>query len=1227
MVDVLVNGIQFAKSLVDNGCLCYATVSESTAKSFDLPRIRIPTRTLDGVVEHQGRITHITYFDMDVHGHRQHRVYAYVIPKQTDEMILGNTWLKDVDGRYSARKGYLDIFTPTGRRTRCWNRADPSICAPFMKPLRVTRASARRIMETVRGGQADRRMTVMKVTLADIEKALRVKEPIDPKTKLPEQYWPWLDVFSQKLADQLPQHRPGIDHRIPLKKDAAGSEHPPPFGPLYSMNREELLVLRKTLTELLGKNFVRVSKSPAASPILLVRKPGGGIRFCVDYRGLNELTVKDRYPLPLIRETLRNMSRARWFTKLDIIAAFHKIRVAPGEEWKTAFRTRYGLFEWNVTPFGLTGAPATFQRYINGVLQEYLDDFVSAYIDDIIIYSSGSLADHRRKVGQVLRKLQEAGLQCDISKSEFEQDSVKYLGFIIRAGQGICVDPKKVEAIRSWERPRSVKDVRSFLGFANFYRTFIPYFADLATPLTDLTKKDSEFLWTDSCQDAFNELKELFINAPVLCHFEEDRETILEADSSGYATGAVLSQIQDDGTLKPCAFLSQKLSPAESNYEIHDKELLSIIRALKEWRPELKMVPKFKILTDHQNLRYFKNARHLNERQMRWSDVLSEFDFDLVFRPGRLASKPDALSRRHQDMPQDGADERLARRFHAIFKRIKVTPGRTRLEQDDQVPLDFNEPVLIFDDPDLQALWEQARKDDLTYQAISLALKNGERRLSAEMQVKTSLSECHLDERGLLCFRNRVWIPTCEPLRTRIVQQVHDSHVTGHPGRDATYAILSRRFFWPGAAKDVRRFLRNCSVCGHSTIWRDTKHGLLRPLPIPQRIWAEISVDFITDLPPTGDQGATNCMVITDRLTKGVILVAMESTTADAVANAFFTHFYMHHGLPLAIVSDRGPQFVSGFWKRVCDRLGITRRLSTAFHPQTDGSTERANQEVERILRVFTTYAQSDWSQLLPVTAAAINNRDASSTGFSPFFFTHGYHIDPIGLADAGPIQDGLRAPEEAGEAFVNRLKEASDWAQAAIAVAQDRQQDQANRTRQAAPVYKTGDKVWLNLKNVRTERSSKKLDWLHAKYKVLDVPSPHTVRLDVPTGIHPVFHVELLRPAANDPLPSQVVDDSQPPPIVVDGEPEWEIEEILAARTKRVGRGERRQVLVKWLGYAQLSWHDLELFKDCEALDAFEKPFGSIMTNDGLREQYDEGNRTTRPRRRVRTGSTRLRR
>ena len=456
-----------------------------------------------------------------------------------------------------------------------------------------------------------------------------------------------MSVFDRNEADKQPPHRgPNIDYKIELNKNADGTTPEPPWGPLYNMSRDKLLVLRKTLTELLEKEFIRVSKSPAAAPVLLVKKPGGGLRFCVDYRALNAITKKDRYPLPLTNETLERIGRAKWFTKLDVIAAFHKIRVALGDEWLTAFRTRFGLFEWLVTPFGLANAPNTFQRYINWVLRDFLDEFASAYLDDILIFTDGTLSEHQEHVRKVLGRLQGAGLQINIDKCEFELKSTKYLGFIIEAGKGVRMDPAKVEAITNWAVPKTVKGSRSFLGFANFYRRFIRNYSELTIPLTALTQKDKDFVWDSKCDESFEQLKRMFITAPIIMQFDPDRETIVEADSSGWATGGILSQYDEDGVLRPCAYFSRKNTPAECNYQIHDKELLAIINALKEWESELISVINFQILTDHRNLRYFTTMKRLNERQMRWADILSRYNFTLHYRPGKLAERPDALSRR-----------------------------------------------------------------------------------------------------------------------------------------------------------------------------------------------------------------------------------------------------------------------------------------------------------------------------------------------------------------------------------------------------------------------------------------------------------------------------------------------------------------------------------------------------------------------------------------------------
>jgi hypothetical protein len=322
------------------------------------------------------------------------------------------------------------------------------------------------------------------------------------------------------------------------------------------MSEDELLVLRKFLQENLDKGFIRASTSLAASPVLFARKPGGGLRFCVDYRGLNAITIKNRYPLPLIRETLAQLSQAKYFTKLDVVAAFNRIRIKAGQEWMTAFNTRYGLFESLVMPFGLSNAPATFQAYINETLRPFLDIFCTAYIDDVLVYSN-DLATHKLHVQSVLQALQDAGLQLDVKKCEFDQTEVKYLGMIIST-EGVRMDPDKVDAIVNWEAPINVKDVQAFLGFSNFYRRFIRGFSRIVRPLVSLTKKDAKFNWTATCQEAFQTLKSLFTSAPILRHFDPSKETIVECDASDFVSSGILSQYDSDGTLHPVAFMSKK---------------------------------------------------------------------------------------------------------------------------------------------------------------------------------------------------------------------------------------------------------------------------------------------------------------------------------------------------------------------------------------------------------------------------------------------------------------------------------------------------------------------------------------------------------------------------------------------------------------------------------------------------------------------------------------------
>jgi hypothetical protein len=384
-----------------------------------------------------------------------------------------------------------------------------------------------------------------------------------------------------------------------------------------------------------------------ASPVFFAKKKCGGLRLIQDYRALNAVTIKNKYPLPLISELVEKLHGAKYFTKLDVRWGFNNVRMKEGDEWKAAFRTNRGLFEPLVMFFGLTNSPATFQTMMNDIFHELImEGVVVVYLDDILIFTE-TVEEHRAVTRRVLELLERHKLFLKPDKCEFEKTRVEYLGVVI-SHNSVEMDPVKVAGVADWPRPECKKEVQSFLGFTNFYRRFIQGFSHHARPLFNLTKNDVKWEWSTGEQSAFDTLKRLITSAPILASPDNSRPFRIEADSSDFATGAVLSQQStEDGKWHPVAFLSKSLSEVERNYEIHDKEMLAIIRAIEEWRHFLEGAEhKFEVWTDHKNLEYFMSAKKLNRRQARWSLVLARFDFTLRHRPGKSMGKPDALSRR-----------------------------------------------------------------------------------------------------------------------------------------------------------------------------------------------------------------------------------------------------------------------------------------------------------------------------------------------------------------------------------------------------------------------------------------------------------------------------------------------------------------------------------------------------------------------------------------------------
>ncbi|KAL0173249.1 hypothetical protein M9458_033560, partial [Cirrhinus mrigala] len=691
--------------------------------------------------------------------------------------------------------------------------------------------------------------------------------------KIPSCYNDLSDVFSKVKATQLPPHRPW-DCAIDLLPNAM-----PPKSKVYPLSRTETQAMEDYITEALDSGFIRPSTSPAAAGFFFVEKKDGGLRPCIDYRGLNNVTVKFRYPLPLVPPALEQLREATIYTKLDLRSAYNLIRIREGDEWKTAFLTTRGHYEYQVMPYGLANSPAVFQCFINEIFRDLLNKYVIAYIDDILIYSK-SAEEHVYHVRTVLTRLLKNQLYVKAEKCEFHVPQTSFLGYHI-SHQGVKMDMAKVQAVTEWPQPSTVKELQRFLGFANFYRRFIRDYSMVAAPLTSLLKgKPSKLTWTAQASQAFAALKERFTSAPILKHPDPNLPFIVEVDASDCGIGAVLSQRHGNpGKLYPCAFFSRKLTAAERNYDIGNKELLSMKAAIEEWRHWLEgAAHPFQVITDHKNLEYIKAAKRLNPRQARWALFFTRFQFTVTYRPGNKNGKADALSRRH-DLPVD----------HQSSESIL--------------------PPTVILAPISWDIMEEIQR---------------------EQQHNPPPTNCP---------PNKHYVP--QALRHRVIQWVHSSLSSGHPGISRTLQLVRNSFWWPSITKDVTTYVKACSLCAQSKAPKELPSGLLHPLPIPT---------YPLDLPLSNE--FTTILVTIDRFSKSCRLIPLKGLpTAMETTLALFHNVFRIYGLPEDIVSDRGTQFTSQVWKEFCKQLDINVSLTSGYHPQANGQVESAHVHLQRAIR------------------------------------------------------------------------------------------------------------------------------------------------------------------------------------------------------------------------------------------------------------------------------------
>ncbi|KAJ9529159.1 hypothetical protein QJQ45_007835 [Haematococcus lacustris] len=982
----------------------------------------------------------------------------------------------------------------------------------------------------------------------------------------------YADVFAPITS--LPPERP-VGHAIPLVPDAR-----PSVVPQYRMSQDEHAELKKQVQDLLAKGMIEPSSSPFAAPILFVKKKSGELRMCLDYRQLNKITIRDQYPLPRIDDLFDKLSGCTVFSSLDLQAGYNQIRITPEDVPKTAFRTPDGHYQFKVLSFGLCNAPATFQRVMNDAFAPVLNQCALVYLDDILVMSK-SVDEHLKHLRKVFDLLRLNKLYAKQSKCEFMRTTLKFLGHVIFAG-AIAVDPEKIKSISSWPVPQSLQQLQSFLGAANFVRKFVHNFSVLAAPLTDLCGKAGDsFLWHNWPADelkAFASLKAAVAQVPMLRLPDHTQPFQVYCDASLQGVGAVLMQ---DGY--PLAYLSKKLSSAERNYTTGEQELLALITACKECRCYLEGVP-FTLFTDHKPLTALPTQKVLSRRQARWMEFLSRFTFDLQYLPGD-ANPADPLSRIPAG-PQDcamvcvvttrrQAKQSLERGEVRVAQALPQVPpvgtpsnAPTAVDALAPRPTVSDNPVAAHHSrlPELEA--PSAADTSVHYPAapahpLELAdhLVHGYR-LDPAFTAEADLSGMYMDDHGLWrrTGKGTVMVPNDPELREYILHEMHDAAYAGHVGITKTLERLSRVFYWDTMRADVRHYVTTCDACQRDKSSTLKPGGLLNPLSIPDYRWESVSMDLITKL-PSASHGFDAICVFVDRLSKMVHFVpCKESMNAKGFARLFVDNVFKLHGLPKDMVSDRGPHFHNTFWHHVQKLLGMRGSLSSSYHPQSDGQTERYNRVLEEMLRHYISPTQADWPDYLSLAEFAVNNSWQESIKSTPFLVNTGQSpITPMlhSLPDKGRCPEGL--------SYATWWQEAVAKAKLCMQAAQQRQAAYANQDRRDVH-YKVGQMVLLSTKNMRLKpgKARKLLPRFVGPFKVLDLVGQVAVNLQLPASmsrLHPVFHVSLIKPYTGTDV------GFMPPPVEwLDEEPVYYVERLLDHR--HVHAGKAKEYLVQWEGY-----------------------------------------------------------
>lgn len=856
-----------------------------------------------------------------------------------------------------------------------------------------------------------------------------------------------------------------VKHRI----DTGDSR--PIYRRPYRVSHAERAVIQREVDEMLKKDIIEPSCSPWASPVVLVKKKDGTWRFCVDYRHLNKITKKDVYPLPRIDDALDCLYGAQYFSSIDLRSGYWQISIDDLDKEKTAFITPDGLYQFKVMPFGLCNAPATFERMMDSLLRGFKWSTCLCYLDDVIVFSS-SFAAHLTHLSDILALFRQAGLQLNSSKCHFGQRRIKILGHLVDA-QGVQPDPDKVKAVKHFPVPRSTADVRSFVGLCSYFRRFIKGFADIARPLTDLLKKDATFSWGPEQAAAFATLISRLTSSPVLAHFDVSAPTEVRTDASGHGIGAILSQRQA-GCDRVIAYASRLLSASERNYSITERECLALVWAVAKFRPYLYGRP-FSVITDHHALCWLASLKDPTGRLGRWALRLQDYSYSVIYKSGRLHQDADCLSRYPVDPP-------------------------------DTVPATKHCILSLSDFPNIG---NEQRRDASLRSIIETLISTPHARSARMFQLKDGI----LYRRNLRPDGPELLLAIPEHLRLDVLQQLHDLTTAGHLGVSRTYDRIRRRFFWPGLYRSVRQYVRSCDLCQRRKTPNTYPAGLLQPLDIPSEPFFRVGLDLLGPFPQS-TSGNKWIAVATDYATRYAITRALPTSCATDVADFLLHDVILLHGAPRQLLTDRGRSFLSQVIADILRSCSTQHKLTTAYHPQTNGLTERLNRTITDMLSMYVSADHRDWDVALPYVTFAYNSSRHDTAGYSPFYLL-------FGREPALPLDTVLPAPvftSDYARTAIARADHARQVARARLCSSQVSQKslyDSRHQARQFTP----GSLVLLWSPSRRVGLCEKLLSRYSGPYRILREVTPVTYEI-APLQPHQsthmltdVVHVSRLKP------------------------------------------------------------------------------------------------------------------